>query len=135
MNLTDVPLLTALRDRMSWLNSRQTLLAQNVANADTPGYAARDLKPMDFQAELDRQHAPGFAGLAVTDPHHIAAPGSGSMNSADGETTQLETTATGNSVSLEEEMIKVADTQSQYQAASNLYAKAVSMMRTAIGTA
>ena len=133
MDLTNVPLLTALRDRMAWLNSRQTLLAQNVANADMPGYAARDLKPMDFQAELDRQHAPGFAGLAITDPHHIAAPVSGPAKSPDGEVTQVETTPTGNSVSLEEEMIKVADTQSQYQAASNLYAKAVGMMRTAIG--
>jgi flagellar basal-body rod protein FlgB len=134
MDLTNVPLLTALRERMSWLNSRQTLLAQNVANADTPGYAARDLKPMDFQAELDRQHAPGFTGLAATDPRHIAVPVSGPAQSPDGEITQIETTPAGNSVSLEEEMIKVADTQSQYQAASNLYSKAVSMMRTAIGS-
>jgi flagellar basal-body rod protein FlgB len=133
MNLTDVPLLTALRDRMSWLNSRQTLLAQNVANADTPGYAARDLKPMDFQAELDRQHAPAFCGLATSDPRHIAMSVSGPSQSPAGEITQVDTTTSGNSVSLEEEMIKVADTQSQYQAASNLYAKAVGMMRTAIG--
>ena len=133
MDLTNVPLLTALRDRMSWLNSRQSLLAQNVANADTPGYAARDLKPMDFEAELDRQNAPAFSGVAITDPRHIAAPVSGPMKSPDGEVTQVDTTSTGNSVSLEEEMIKVADTQSQYQAASNLYAKAVGMMRTAIG--
>jgi flagellar basal-body rod protein FlgB len=134
MNLIDVPLLTALRERMSWLNSRQSLLAQNVANADTPGYAARDLKPMDFQAELDRQNAPCFAGIATTDPRHIAMPVSGPAQSPNGEVTETETTPTGNSVSLEEEMIKVADTQSQYQAASNLYAKAVGMMRTAIGS-
>jgi flagellar basal-body rod protein FlgB len=135
MNLTDVPLLSILRERMSWLNSRQSLLAQNVANADTPGYAAHDLKPMDFQSELDRQRAPGFGGLAVTDSRHIAVPVSGATQTASGEITQMETTPTGNSVSLEEEMIKVADTQSQYQAASNLYAKAVNMMRTAIGAA
>jgi flagellar basal-body rod protein FlgB len=134
VNLTDVPLLIALRERMSWLNSRQTLLAQNVANADTPGYAARDLKPMDFQAELDCRTAPTFAGIATTDARHITVPVSGSTQSTDGEVTRVETTPTGNSVSLEEEMIKVADTQSQYQAASNLYAKTVGMMRTAIGS-
>ena len=132
MNFTDVPLLNALRDRMSWLNSRQSLLAQNVANADTPGYAARDLKPMDFEAELERQNAPCFGGIAVTDARHIAIPVSGPTQGANGEVTQVDT-STGSSVSLEEEMIKVADTQSQYQAASNLYAKAVGMMRTAIG--
>ena len=133
MDLTNVPLLSALRDRMSWLNSRQSLLAQNVANADTPGYAARDLKPMDFEAELERQKAPCFAGIAVTDPRHIAVQVSGPAQAANGEMTEVDTTSSGNSVSLEEEMIRVADTQSQYQAASNLYAKAVGMMRTAIG--
>ena len=38
-----------LRERMSWLNARQDVLSQNVANADTPGYTARDLKPLDFE--------------------------------------------------------------------------------------
>jgi flagellar basal-body rod protein FlgB len=39
----------------------------------------------------------------------------------------------GNTVSLEQEMIKVSDTQAQFQAATNLYAKAMTMMKTAIG--
>jgi flagellar basal-body rod protein FlgB len=135
MTLSDVPFLSALRERMSWLNARQTLLSQNVANADTPGYAARDLKPMDFQSELQRHQPSAFAGMAVTDTKHIVVPGSGREQSEDGTVTQTETTETGNSVSLEEEMMKVADTQAQYQAAANLYSKAVGMMRTAIGSA
>ena len=48
MELQDLPLLTMLRQRMTWLNQRQDLLAQNVANSDTPRYVARDLKPLDF---------------------------------------------------------------------------------------
>ena len=44
MNLPDIPLFAMLRERMSWLNQRQGVLSQNVANADTPGYGARDLK-------------------------------------------------------------------------------------------
>ncbi len=39
----------------------------------------------------------------------------------------------GNTVSLEQELIRVSDTQDEYQAASTLYAKAVDMMKTAIG--
>jgi flagellar basal-body rod protein FlgB len=135
MNLGDVPLLGALRDRMSWLNARQTLLSQNVANADTPGYAARDLKPVDFESELGNQTASVFSGLRTTDARHIPVSVSGPSQSEDGTVTQTETTETGNSVSLEEEMIKVADTQAQYQTAANLYSKAVGMMRTAIGGA
>lgn len=133
MNLPDVPLLALLRQRMSWLNDRQNLLSQNVANADTPGYAARDLKAIDFESEL-RGQSSGFSdGLATTDPRHIAVSAGGSLQAQDAALTETETSPSGNSVSLEEEMIKVADTQAQYQAAANLYSKAIGMMRTAIG--
>ena len=50
MDGSSVPLLSLLTTRMSWLSGRQSVLAQNVANADTPGYQARDMKPMDFAA-------------------------------------------------------------------------------------
>ena len=55
MNLPDVPLLSMLRERMTWLHQRQDVLSQNVANADTPGYVARDLKAQDFSAMLAGQ--------------------------------------------------------------------------------
>jgi|HubBroStandDraft_5_1064220.scaffolds.fasta_scaffold633206_2 flagellar basal-body rod protein FlgB len=134
MNLPSMPLFDVLKERMSWLTQRQSLLSQNVANADTPGYAALDLKPVDFADALKKSSQQGSyqGGLTVTDPHHITI----ATDSAGGFETQssgdAETNPTGNSVSIEEEMMKVADTQAQYQAASNLYAKAVSMMRTAI---
>lgn len=135
MTLGDVPFLSVLQKRMSWLNARQSLLSQNVANADTPGYAARDLKPIDFESELQRQRPSTFGGMAVTNAKDIVVPVSGPEQSEDGTVTQTQTSETGNSVSLEEEMMKVADTQAQYQAAANLYSKAVGMMRTAIGSA
>ena len=133
MDLTDVPLMSMLRTRMSWLNSRQTLLSQNVANSDTPGYAARDLKPVDFASELACAGPKEFSGMAVTNPRDIALP-SGAGAEGDEQQTEAETSPGGNSVSLEEEMIKVADTQAQYQAASNIYSKTIGMMRTAIGS-
>ena len=133
MDLTSVPLLEVLQKRMSWLSARQNVLSQNVANADTPGYSAIDLKPIDFAQELKNSTAaPKLSGLAVTDPHHIAVStnstsGFQSDAAGDGSIDQ-----TGNTVSTEEEMMKVADTQAQYQAATDIYAKAISMMRTAI---
>jgi flagellar basal-body rod protein FlgB len=127
MNLTSVPLLDVLRERMSWLSARQNVLSQNVANVDTPNYSAIDLKPIDFEKLMKQStEPPEFqGGLTVTDPNHIAvAPqSSGYEKSID---------KTGDAVSVEEEMMKVADTQAQYQAATNIYAKAISMMRTAI---
>jgi len=132
MNLPDIPLLGILRERMSWLSARQNVLSQNVANADTPGYSARDIKPIDFKDVLKRetQSAPG---LMVTDPRHIAIGPSTTSSFEDADAPDTESNPTGNTVSLEQEMIKVADTQGQYQAAANLYAKALGMLRTAIG--
>src|SRR5271167_637520 len=74
MNLPDIPLLSILRERMSWLNQRQDVLTQNVANADTPGFSARDLKPLDFSDELRKAQNPmqSAGQLLVTDPHHIS---------------------------------------------------------------
>jgi len=128
MSFGGIPFLSMLKARMNWLDQRQVVLSQNVANADTPGFTASDLKPLDFAAVLG-----GTGKLAVTDPRHIAMPArpGGPFDTA--LVRDAEASPDGNSVSLEEEMIKVSDTQAQFQAAANLYSKALSMMKTAIG--
>ena len=131
MNLPDVPLFSMLRERMTWLHQRQDLLSQNVANADTPGYVARDLKPLNFEDALDvTRHG---ATMLTTNVRHIALTQSRSGQFEDHETPDQEADINGNAVSLETEMIKVSETQAQFQAAANLYAKAMTMMKTAIG--
>ncbi len=129
--MPDVPLLSMLRERMTWLHQRQDLLSQNVANADTPGYVARDLKPLDFEDAL-RETGTG-ATMMTTNSRHIAmAPGrAGKFD--DVAAPDVASSPNGNAVSLEMEMIKVSDTQAQFQAAANLYAKAMTLMKTAIG--
>src|SRR5436190_16064379 len=99
MNLPDVPLFSLLRERMTWLNQRQDLLSQNVANADTPRYVARDLKPQDFDHLVG---APG-AGTAMmtTNARHIALSPSGIGKFEDHETPDQEFSPNGNAVSLE----------------------------------
>jgi flagellar basal-body rod protein FlgB len=133
VNLPDVPLMSMLKSKMSWLEARQDVLSQNVANADTPGYVAHDLKPMDFESLLKKANGAGPAsGLMTTDPRHIAPVSQAGGFDSD-ESPDVTASPNGNSVSLEEEMIKVSDTQGQYQAAANLYAKAMQLMRTALG--
>jgi len=131
MDLQDLPLLSMLRSRMTWLNQRQDTLSQNVANADTPRYIARDLKPLEFDQMLGTANS--GTTMMTTNARHIALSPSRPGNFEDHETPDQETSPNGNAVSLEVEMIKVADTQAQYAAAANIYAKAVAMMRTAIG--
>jgi flagellar basal-body rod protein FlgB len=131
MNLPDVPLLSMLREKMSWLNARQAVLSQNVSNADVPGYEARDLQPLDFVQVLKNSTQPGNIGLTMTNARHIS-PEDRTSPYAETTTADTETLKGGNSVSQEQEMMKVSDTQAQYQAATNLYAKSIQMMRTAI---
>jgi flagellar basal-body rod protein FlgB len=132
MSFGDIPLLGILRERMSWLAARQNVLSENVANADTAGYTARDLKPVDFEALLKSQSSATNGTLRTDDPRHIRIGGT-AQDFADMMAPDQTRSETGNTVSVEAEMIKVSDTQAQYQAAANLYSKALQMMRTAIG--
>ena len=63
MDIQHIPLFSLLSNRMSWLSARQSVLAENVSNADTPNYIARDLRPLDFAGifdeRSDRMHALG----------------------------------------------------------------------------
>ena len=135
MNIPDSPLLSMLRDRMSWLEARQNVLSQNVSNANTPNYVPHDLKPMDFESLLHNSSGGFQTDLTTTNSRHIAIAPPEHSEFTDTVAPDTQATPNGNSVSLEQEMIKVSDTQVQFQAATNLYAKAISLMRTALGKA
>jgi flagellar basal-body rod protein FlgB len=133
MDMGQIPLFSILTNRMSWLSSRQSVLAENVANAATPEYVARDLKPMDF-ANMLSNHV-SLPTLATTNVRHIAVRTAteGSGPYAEQDALGDGGTPTGNVVSLEQEMIKLSDTQIQYQTATNIYQKTINMFRTALG--
>ena len=133
MNFPDIPLMSMLKTRMSWLHQRQDVLSQNVANVDTPGFVARDLKALDFEDTMRSQMMNQGASLTVTNARHIEIKSASSTKFDDFESRDVESNPNGNAVSLEAEMIKVSDTQAQFQAAANIYAKAMTMMKTAIG--
>lgn len=129
MSLDQTPLLTLIKGRLHHLGARQKLIAQNVANADTAGFTPRDLKP--FTPADATRRAPAGVGAVRTHTMHIgsqpvkaspfrahAAPGS-------------ETTLDGNSVVLEEEMIKMAESRTDYDAAISLYQKSMGLLRMA----
>ena len=128
MAISNIPLFSMLRTRMHWHQERQRLLAENVANADTPSFQPRDLAPPKF--EPGRPAA--TVGLARTSAAHIAALGGGTtFQTARSDT--FEARPSGNAVSLEDEMLKVAANQMDYQAATTLYTRGLGLLRTAIG--
>jgi flagellar basal-body rod protein FlgB len=127
--ITDLPLFSMLRTRMQWHQERQRLLAENVANADTPNFRARDLTPLKFD-----QAQPTLASLTLerTESGHLAASDRGSQFQGS-RFGGYEARATGHAVNLEDEMIKVAANQMDYQAATSLYTKSLGLIKIAIG--
>ena len=127
MGFTDLPLLSQIKGRMSWLDERQRVVAQNVANADTPGFVARDLKaPTDFAAAMRN----GPLQMTRTSAAHIAPQAPVARFTSD-KTPDSETTLDGNSVVVEEQMLKMAESRMAYDAAISLYQKSMTMLRMA----
>ena len=131
MDLSRIPLFSAMKDRMRWLGERHTVLAQNIANADTPDFQAMDLKTVDFGALVTKFF--NRLQLARTDPGHFGVGYRSKLIVEEKETKPYEVSPTGNSVVLEEQMLNVAETAMDYQLTTNLYGKHVGMIRSVLG--
>jgi flagellar basal-body rod protein FlgB len=130
MAITSIPIFSMLRTRMLWHQERQRVLAENVANADTPKFRPRDLAPPQFDPARPQAAA---LTLATTSPGHIASSGEGASAFQFERRGQFELQPSGNAVSLEDEMMKVAANQMDFQAASALYARGLGLIKTALG--
>jgi flagellar basal-body rod protein FlgB len=130
MAISDLPIFSMLRTRMNWHQERQRLLAENVANADTPGYRPRDLAPLDFGRQVEQ--ASGQLQLALTSPAHLTGGGAGTGFAVD-RSGKHDVRPAGNAVNLEDEMMKVAANQMDHQAAISLYSRSMGLLKTAIG--
>jgi flagellar basal-body rod protein FlgB len=130
MDLSQIPIFAAMGQKMSYLSERQNVIAQNIANANTPGYEAMDVKKPSFN-DLVR----GTSGVQPTKTHS----GHMTMNSGSVSFTQeyakksFDVTPTGNSVVLDEQLLKMAETAHDYQATTALYKKMGSLVKTALG--
>ena len=128
MAITDLPLFSMLRTRMQWHQERQRLLAENVSNSDTQGYRPRDLAPLQFDRTMPTLAA---IGLDRTEAAHIASSTASSSHAS--RFGGYDARPTGIAVNLEDEMIKVAANQMDYQAATTLYTKSLGLIKIAIG--
>jgi flagellar basal-body rod protein FlgB len=129
MELNQITLFAAFKRKLDWAAERQQLLAQNVANADTPGYRAKDLKAVEFKELLRNPSGP--VRLAVTDPKHIArTTGGTARHRVEGAT--IEVAPSGNAVVLEEQMLKVRNTAGKYAYMLDLMDKHMSFLKLAL---
>jgi flagellar basal-body rod protein FlgB len=101
--------------RTQWLSARLSVIAGNVANASTPGYRAKEITP--FAAVLEKRPV----GLARTNPAHLNAQGVAAASSFEiRETPAGHMSHSGNTVSLEKEMLAGAETVRSYRLATNV---------------
>ena len=107
--------------------TRQAVVAQNMANADTPGYAAREVEP--FKAVMDAGSS-GFGQMATRAGHLNGV--SNSLQFDVSEVRDALADPNGNSVSLEEEMMKAVNVKRQHDVALAIYKSSLTILRTAI---
>ena len=121
-----------VKNKLAWLSQRQEILAQNIANSDTPRYQASDLSPYDFK-ELVRKEA-GQLNMISSDPSHLPGRRRRIRDFSNVvERKPFETAPNGNAVILEEQMAKVNETQINHNLMTQLYKKHLSMIKMAIG--
>jgi flagellar basal-body rod protein FlgB len=131
MPINDIPILSMLRTRMQWHQERQQVLAENVANVDTPNYRPRDLAQPNFERELPV----ASLALARTEPGHIVGQSSGGSQFESEGGLRYEVRPGGNAVNHEDEMMKVASNQMDYEAVTALYTRSLALIKLAIGKA
>lgn len=126
-SLDDISIFATLKARMSYLSDRQQVIAQNVANSDTPGYTPSDLKPFTIPG----QGGVGPVAAAMTSSMHLRAPTQTASGAKPVASPDSETTLDGNSVVLEEEMMKMTQARQDYEAAVSFYQQSMQMIQTA----
>lgn len=108
--------------------SRHSVIAQNIANADTPGYMARDIAPFTDSTGI-RANAPE---MRATRGKHLGAMGT-MHNPATILDRQTEASPNGNSVSLESEMVKASGVRHKHELALSVYSSSLNILRTSLG--
>ncbi len=115
--------------QMDWLAKRTELVAQNIANIDTPAYTPQDLKPLDFKGMISETQQPAVVAVA-DNPRHIVPQASPAPVVT--QSRVYESSPDGNAVVMEDQMNKLGDARDSYQTAAALYQKQVALLKLAI---
>lgn len=138
MSMLNIPLFQAMSAKMTYLDRKNAVIAENIANADMPGYRAKDVGAVNFGRVLDKviqddslKVAP--VKVSMTDPRHMALGGvSENVKTKEARIT-YEVAPNDNSVVIEEQMVKAAEVQMDYNLMTNLMRKQIGMIYMALG--
>lgn len=130
---SDLSVFQLLNNRLDMLQTRQRTVAENVANANTPGYVPSDVDQAAFERSLSRYNSPsvGRVGLATTHSGHITAPTPEAPMVRTNSSPDSEVTMDGNAVVVEEQMLRLNQTRTDFDTALSLYQKGLSLIKLA----
>ena len=118
MDLSRTPLYAMITQRMGWLTERQRVISQNVANADTPGYQARDVDFKTALAEAAGAQSAQPGAMVRTSARHMSAGGIDGATSVGSLVYRTVTQASidNNTVDVNVERAQFADNAMRYEA-------------------
>ncbi len=129
------PLLDSITRSMKNLAERQRVLSQNIANSETPGFKAQEVEAPDFSSLLATRGVPHVTRPQVQVTSGMVAlgvpPTANGKVIADSDVS--ETKPDGNNVTLEDQLLKMGEVQTDFTTMSNLYRKQMALIQAAIG--
>ena len=136
-----IPLLAGIETRMSHLAARQRVVAQNIANSETPGFKARDVETPDFGAMLKSATGAEQRSGEVRRPQVVATEAMARLGATKSTSTATvedssatETKPNGNNVTLESQMLKVGEIQADFASVTNIYQKQIGFLKRSLGS-
>ncbi|MEP5759268.1 MAG: FlgB family protein [Litoreibacter sp.] len=125
-NLT---LLSTAQEMARNATARQSMVAKNIANADTPGYKARDMMPFDALVKRGNMSS---IDMAATRAGHMARADQ-SLSSPTFISPETEQSPDGNTVTVETEILKSIEAERQHSKAISIYQSSMNILRSSIG--
>ena len=130
MDLTQYSLFQTISQRLQWSTERQTVLSQNIANADTPGYRAQDVEA--FASVMARTVSAGSMQPAQTHAGHLPGRTVEMDSRIQAMLDTPEVSPSGNNVGLEQQLMALTDTAAQHRLALDLFRRHTSLLTTAV---
>lgn len=124
--MTDLAVLKSASALARHSAKRHRVIAENLANADTPGFRARDLQ--DFARIVKESFTP-----RATRPEHLAGGAASAIARNAPVELDLPQSPNGNTVSLEDQMLRSVEAQGQHQLAMTVYGKSLDLLRLGLG--
>ncbi len=134
MTTENLGLFQAMSSKMKYLEQRHRVIAQNIANADTPAYEPKDLKPVDFSTVMKKVTSSQSITPNTTQAGHMVPGGNVADPKQRDQRQVYEVAPAGNAVILEEQILNATENNMDYSLMTSIYQKNIGMIRTALGT-